>query len=85
MLENVYPAQFSKIVKMALNGQIDEARRLHYNFLPVIETLFAEGSPSGVKAYLELQGVAKNVVRLPLAPVSDVMYAKIKDLYNNLK
>lgn len=85
VLQNAFPAQFSKIVHLALDGRFSEAREQHLKFLPVIDTLFAEGSPSGVKAYLELQGKAKNVVRLPLATVSDGLYEKIKALNNNIK
>ena len=85
VLQNAYPKQFSRIVGLALDGRFAEARAEHYKFLSVIDTLFAEGSPSGVKAYLELQGKAKNVVRLPLATVSDTLYAKIKTLNSAVK
>lgn len=85
VLQNAYPVQFSHIVGLALDGRFAEARAEHYKFLSIIDTLFAEGSPSGVKAYLELQGKAKNVVRLPLATVSDTLYAKIKTLNNAVK
>jgi len=85
VLQNAYPKQFSHIVDLALEGYFGGARAEHYKFLPIIDTLFAEGSPSGVKAYLELQGKAKNVVRLPLATVSDTLYAKIKTLNSAVK
>ena len=85
VLQNAFPAQFSRIVNLMLEGRFSEAREAHLKFLPIIDTLFAEGSPSGVKAYLELQGKAKNVVRLPLATVSDTLYAKIKTLNNSIK
>lgn len=85
VLQNAFPAQFSRIVNLMLEGRFSEAREAHLKFLPIIDTLFAEGSPSGVKAYLELQGKAKNVVRLPLATVSDALYAKIKALNDSVK
>ena len=85
VLQNAFPAQFSRIVNLMLEGSFSEAREAHLKFLPIIDTLFAEGSPSGVKAYLELQGKAKNVVRLPLATVSDTLYAKIKALNDSIK
>ena len=85
VLQNAFPAQFSRIVNLMLEGRFSEAREAHLKFLPIIDTLFAEGSPSGVKAYLELQGKAKNVVRLPLATVSDALYAKIKTLNDAVK
>ena len=85
VLQNAFPAQFSRIVNLMLEGSFSEAREAHLKFLPIIDTLFAEGSPSGVKAYLELQGKAKNVVRLPLATVSETLYAKIKALNDSIK
>ena len=85
VLQNAYPKQFSRIVSLALDGRFAETRAEHYKFLPVIDSMFAEGSPSGVKAYLELQGKTKNVVRLPLATVSDTLYAKIKALNDCVK
>ena len=85
VLQNAFPTQFSRIVNLMLEGRFSEAREAHLKFLPIIDTLFAEGSPSGVKAYLELQGKAKNVVRLPLATVSDTLYAKIKALNDSIK
>jgi len=85
VLQNAYPKQFSSIVKLALEGRFAEARVEHYKFLPVIDTLFAEGSPSGVKCYLELMGLAKNAVRLPLATVGDALKEKISKLYLSFK
>lgn len=85
VLQNAYPRQFSSIVHKALDGKFEEARAEHYKFLAIIDSLFAEGSPSGVKAYLEQMGLVKNAVRLPLAPVSDTMYEKIKLLSSKVK
>lgn len=85
VLQDAYPAQFSKIVHLALDGKFEEAREQHYKFLPIIDSMFAEGSPSGVKAYLEQMGMAKNVVRLPLATVSESLKSKIKDLMSTVK
>lgn len=85
VLQDAYPAQFSKIVHLALDGKFVEAREQHYKFLPIIDSMFAEGSPSGVKAYLEQMGMIKNVVRLPLAPVSESLQGKIKNLMNSVK
>jgi 4-hydroxy-tetrahydrodipicolinate synthase len=42
--------------------------------------MFAEGSPSGVKAYLSEMELCKNTFRLPVWPVSEKHHAKIKEL-----
>ena len=46
--------------------------------LDAMELFFAEGSPGGVKAALNILGICENVLRLPLVPVSDGLYEKIK-------
>lgn len=80
VLQNVYPAAFSKAVHLALDGKFEESKAIHYQYLDIIDTLFAEGSPSGAKAYLTQMGMIKNEVRLPLAPVSDSLFEKINSL-----
>lgn len=49
VIANAWPAQFSKMVKLALENKIPEARKLHYQLSDIIPLLFAEGSPSGIK------------------------------------
>ena len=42
--------------------------------------MFAEGSPSGVKAYLSEMGLCQNTFRLPVWKVSEGHHQKIKEL-----
>jgi 4-hydroxy-tetrahydrodipicolinate synthase len=42
--------------------------------------MFAEGSPSGVKAYLSEMGLCQNTFRLPVWPVGETLHQKIRDL-----
>lgn len=82
---NAYPKEFSDMVRFAMKGEISKAAEIHYKLLDMIWALFAEGSPSGVKAALEILGIAKNCVRLPLVPVSDDHYRKIAALIKKLQ
>lgn len=82
---NAYPKEFSDMVRFAMEGEISKAAEIHYKLLDMIWALFAEGSPSGVKAALEILGIAKNCVRLPLVPVSDDHYRKIAALIKKLQ
>jgi 4-hydroxy-tetrahydrodipicolinate synthase len=47
--------------------------------------MFAEGSPSGLKVYLNEMGICGNYFRLPVAPVSSKLYEKIKALMGEVK
>jgi 4-hydroxy-tetrahydrodipicolinate synthase len=39
--------------------------------MPLIDALFAEGNPVGVKAALSILGIINNVLRLPLVPATE--------------
>ena len=77
------PKEFSEMVRQGLVGNIEKARALHYPQLEVIDHLFAEGNPAGVKACLKIKGVCEEHVRLPLTCISRTRYNQLKDLLNN--
>lgn len=77
VLSNAYPQEFSTLVKAALNGEYAIARELQYKLIDIIDSLFAEGNPAGVKAYLKIKGLMDNSLRLPLVPVSDQLFKHI--------
>ncbi len=77
---NVYPKEFSDMVRLCLAGKFAEALPLHLKYVDVINSLFTEGSPSGAKQYLSDRGLCKNIMRLPVVPVSDDFAAQIKKL-----
>lgn len=67
---NAYPRQFSSMVKLALAHQISEAKALHYTLLDVMNLIFADGSPGGIKVLLQSLGICNTTVRMPLHDVS---------------
>ena len=85
VVANAFPRELSQMVKLALSGDFEQARNLHYRLLPTVRLMFAEGNPAGVKAYLSQMGVIQNVLRLPLVNVSDDLYARIANDILRLK
>lgn len=79
VVANAFPRELSQMVNLAINGDFEQARKLHYKLLPTVRLMFAEGNPAGVKAYLAQLGMIQNVLRLPLINVSEELYAKIAD------
>ena len=67
---NALPKEFSDLVHHAMKGEWMEARTLHYKMLELIQLLFAEGNPAGVKEVLSHLDICENYLRLPLTPVS---------------
>jgi len=65
---NAFPKEFGKMVRLALQGDLSGARDIHYRFVEMIEVLFADGNPAGVKSVLSYMGKIENILRLPLVP-----------------
>jgi 4-hydroxy-tetrahydrodipicolinate synthase len=80
VVANAFPGEFGNMVHKALEMKYAEARSIHYSILEIIENLFVEGSPAGIKAVLNILGLAQNQVRLPLTPVSRATYNKLAEL-----
>ena len=84
VVANAYPRQYSDMINLCLEGKFNEAREVHEKILPIINTLFAEGSPSGVKAYLSLMKIVKETFRLPVVGVGADLKKKITELLNSI-
>ncbi|MBQ9638086.1 MAG: 4-hydroxy-tetrahydrodipicolinate synthase [Bacteroidales bacterium] len=81
VVANALPKEMSEMVALCLKGDFKKALPLHYKMLPLMNALFDEGNPGGVKALLELQGKITNHLRLPLSKVSKQLTNKIASLY----
>ena len=84
VVANAYPKDYAEMVRLCLAGKFAEAQELHYKYTDIIASMFAEGSPSGVKTYLNEMGLCKNTFRLPVWPVSAAHHARIRDLMKKL-
>lgn len=81
---NAYPKLISDMVRDCLDGKFAEARPAHEKMLPLISSMFAEGNPSGIKAYLSELGITKNTFRLPVVGVSDALMQTIQSLMKSV-
>lgn len=83
VIANAYPADWSEMVRLALAGDFVAARKLHYKLLDLSITIFADGSPGGIKELLNYMNICGTHVRLPLYPVNDEVKNKLLDLAKN--
>ncbi len=84
VVANAFPKEFSDMVQLALNNKFNEAEEIHYKLLELINYLFVEGNPAGIKATLEILGIIENNLRLPLVPVSEQTYKKLDELIQKI-
>ena len=73
-----FPRFFSKGVAAALKGDENKANEIATLAQPIIDLLFVEGNPGGIKTVLHQRGLIENQLRLPLVPVSDSVTSKLR-------
>ena len=71
------PMQFTSMVNNALKGEFETATNLQFEFMNLIQLIFEENNPAGIKAVLHHLGKCKNELRLPLTPASQNLYNRI--------
>lgn len=83
-VSNVIPRQMTELTDAALAGNWDEARRVHYEVLPLIRACFLESNPIPIKAAVAMLGLCENSVRLPLRAISDAARAELKAVMSGM-
>jgi 4-hydroxy-tetrahydrodipicolinate synthase len=78
VLANAFPVATSDLVTNALKNNFKSAREIQLRFLEMIELLFMDGNPAGVKAMLSIMNICQNTLRLPLVPVNRTIYTRIQ-------
>nr|MBX2829514.1 dihydrodipicolinate synthase family protein [Flavobacteriaceae bacterium] len=79
-----FPKEFSDMIRLGLDRQVDKAYELHYKMAPCIDYIFAEGNPAGIKAVFHKLGICQPFVRLPLVGISKELRVKIDAFADNL-
>ncbi|WP_372646156.1 4-hydroxy-tetrahydrodipicolinate synthase [Ancylomarina sp.] len=85
VVANAFPKEFSNMVNAALVSEITEAKALHFKLFEIIQNLFTEGNPAGIKAILHINKLIENNFRLPMVGVSTSHYSKLKRLVDQTK
>ncbi|MCX6301625.1 MAG: 4-hydroxy-tetrahydrodipicolinate synthase [Bacteroidia bacterium] len=78
VLANAYPAECSELVRHLLKNEYKAAREIQFRLIELIELCFADGNPSGIKAFLSIMNICQNILRLPLVPVNQTVFSRIQ-------
>ncbi len=84
VVANAYPKLFSDMVRYALEGDYKKASVIHYELLDFCNALFIDGSPAGIKASLEIMGLIKNNLRLPLISANEKTIQLLDTIMNTI-
>jgi 4-hydroxy-tetrahydrodipicolinate synthase len=77
VIGQAFPKEFSKMIQLGLQGNAEDSRKLEARLMPIINLIFEENNPAGIKAVLKTKGYCKDTVRLPLVPATEALQAKI--------
>ena len=85
VIGNAFPREFSRMTRLALQGDFANALTIHHKFTELFSLLFVDGNPAGVKAMLNVMGLIENKLRLPLVPTRITTFEKMRAILNELK
>ena len=75
---NVAPRQTAQLTEACLAGRWDDGRRMQFELIPLIRSLFIETNPIPVKTALALMGKCTGELRLPMTPMAEGNVKKLK-------
>ncbi|MBQ9406192.1 MAG: 4-hydroxy-tetrahydrodipicolinate synthase [Desulfovibrio sp.] len=77
---NLVPARMAAMYNAFSKGDLGEARKIHHSLFPLHEALFFESNPIPVKTALELMGIMRAEMRLPLCPMGESAKQRLEDV-----
>lgn len=81
VISNAIPGEFSRMTRAALDGRLEEARRLHFDLLGAMRACFYETNPIPIKAVLTDMGVMGGRMRLPLVEITEANRGRVLDAF----
>lgn len=79
------PAKFTEMINLALAGHVNDAFEIQYKVMDIIDLIFEEGNPAGIKEIHRLLGLSENHVRLPLVSATSDLSTKIERFLQGFK
>ena len=71
VVSNATPKLMAQLCNAAIKGDVERARKLHFQLLPWMRAAFVESNPLPVKAAMAMLGKMENNLRLPLVPMDE--------------
>ena len=84
VVANVAPRKTVALVEAATKGNLETARKLHYELAPLVRSMFLDTNPIPVKTAYRLMGLAAGPLRLPLASMSIEKEKILKDILDKV-
>lgn len=82
---NAYPSLYADMVRAGLAGDFDTARKIHYRLMDLVDLLFVDGNPAGIKHVLNCLDICEDELRLPLVSATAPTKAALSKIVAQLK
>ena len=83
--QNVLPKPVAEMTHLALEGRLDEARKLNERLQPLFKGCFVESNPIPAKAALAQMGLCTKTMRLPLTAATEATESTVKEILSQWK
>ncbi|MDP4989394.1 MAG: 4-hydroxy-tetrahydrodipicolinate synthase [Polaribacter sp.] len=83
VIGQAFPKEFSNMIQLGLEGKNKEAYKIHYKLMEIINLIFEENNPAGIKEVLKNLEICSDIVRLPLVSASENLQTKIAHFISN--
>lgn len=77
VIGQAFPKAFSEMIRLGLKGEAKDAYAIHFKLMDIINHIFEENNPAGIKAVFEALNLCQDTVRLPLVPASKQLKEKV--------
>ena len=77
VIGQAFPKEFSEMIQLGLDNNVVAARAIEMRLMPIINLIFEENNPAGIKSVLKHKQLCSDLVRLPLVPATDKLNSKI--------
>lgn len=78
VIANAWPRTYSDMVRAGLKGDIGRAQQLNSQLWDIHKWLYLEGNPAGIKAAMEIRGLCRREVRLPLTALTETTLQSLR-------
>ncbi|MDR3306479.1 MAG: 4-hydroxy-tetrahydrodipicolinate synthase [Endomicrobium sp.] len=85
VLSNLLPLETSSLIKAFEKGNIEEAKKIHYKLLPLVNALFMETNPIPVKTAASMLGICSSEIRLPMCEMEESNKLKLEKILKDFE
>ena len=83
VIGQAFPKEFSTLINFGLEGKNKEAYEIHFKLIEIINLIFTENNPSGIKTVLQELNITSDEVRLPLVKTTSKLQKEITNFVTN--